>query len=276
LAVLSAVLSVFVIWSECTFWVKKPTLSIFALLVHHWSSVHNYFNLELFCFLAISYLCFCAYWTLFQIKLFNIYFIAPNHQTDDYSLLFIGMFLCRLTPPLCLNFLGLIHMDSHITGDNEGAKVAYTTLMGHLDLVSDGFNIYFPILVVLLCMGTWFKLGTLCLSSIGFAQFLQSDELTTDLMEEGKAFVNREKRRIEREWKKDDRWTAKSPVTSRNADSAKNVRRTTNVAAETASRLDGDSDDENQNWPNQYSNSPSSFRSESNRSRPNRSLFDDV
>ena len=66
--------------------------------------------------------------------MFNIYFIAPNHQTDDYSLLFIGMFLCRLTPPLCLNFLGLIHMDSHITGDNEGAKVAYTTLMGHLDL----------------------------------------------------------------------------------------------------------------------------------------------
>jgi len=60
-------------------------------------------------------------------------------------------------------------------------------------LVSDRFFIYFPILIVLLCTGTYFKLGTRCLSSIGFAQFLQSDELTTDLMEEGKAFVNRGK-----------------------------------------------------------------------------------
>ena len=102
-------------------------------------------------------------------------------------------------------------MDSHITGDQSGPKPAYTELMGHLDLgeclklivymlgiiflkiilVTNGFNIYFPILIVLLCTGTWFKLGTRCLSSIGFAQFLQSDELTSDLMEEGKAFVNR-------------------------------------------------------------------------------------
>ena len=70
-------------------------------------------------------------------KLFNIYFIAPNHQTDNYSLLFIGMFLCRLTPPLCLNFLGLIHMDTHFTGDDKNdniVDVEYTKLMGHLDL----------------------------------------------------------------------------------------------------------------------------------------------
>ena len=59
--------------------------------------------------------------------------------------------------------------------------------------VSDGFNIYFPILILLLCLGTWFKVGTRCLSSIGFAQFLQSDEFTSDLIEEGKALVNRGK-----------------------------------------------------------------------------------
>ena len=27
-----------------------------------------------------------------------------------YTLLFSGALLCRLTPPLCLNFLSLIHM----------------------------------------------------------------------------------------------------------------------------------------------------------------------
>ena len=50
-------------------------------------------------------------------------------------------------------------------------------------------------------MGTWFRLGTRCLSSIGFAQFLQSDELTVDLIEEGKALVNRGNRRLSKSFK---------------------------------------------------------------------------
>lgn len=44
------------------------------------------------------------------------------------------MFLCRLTPPLCLNFLCLIHMDSGVTDGEELVDVAYTDLMGHLSL----------------------------------------------------------------------------------------------------------------------------------------------
>ena len=34
--------------------------------------------------------------------------------------------LCRLTPPLCLNFLGLIHLDSHITSEKNLEETAYT------------------------------------------------------------------------------------------------------------------------------------------------------
>lgn len=34
--------------------------------------------------------------------------------------------LCRLTPPLCLNFLGLTHLDSHITKDSDTVETAYT------------------------------------------------------------------------------------------------------------------------------------------------------
>ena len=67
-SVLFGILSILVVWSECTFWVKKPTLSIFALIVQNASKTHNYFNLEVFCIFIISYLCFCAYSTLFQIK----------------------------------------------------------------------------------------------------------------------------------------------------------------------------------------------------------------
>ena len=88
LSISFGVMSVVVIWSECTFWVRKPTLSIFALLVEHWSLKHNYFNLELFCFISIAYLCFCAYWTLFQIKVF-LFFL--NFFLDE---LFSVIFVC--------------------------------------------------------------------------------------------------------------------------------------------------------------------------------------
>lgn len=69
---------------------------------------------QLFSTLIILYLCYCAYSTVLKIRVLNLYYLAPHHQTNEYSLIFSGMMLSRLTPPLCLNFLGLIHMDSHI------------------------------------------------------------------------------------------------------------------------------------------------------------------
>ena len=69
---------------------------------------------QLVSIVSIAYLCVCAYSTVLKIRVLNLYYLAPRHQTDEYSLIFSGMLLCRLTPPMCLNFLGLIHMDSHI------------------------------------------------------------------------------------------------------------------------------------------------------------------
>ena len=34
--------------------------------------------------------------------------------------------LCRLTPPLCLNFLGLMHLDSHVIADTGIVETSYT------------------------------------------------------------------------------------------------------------------------------------------------------
>lgn len=72
------------------------------------------FPVQLVSIATIAYLCVCAYSTVLKIRVLNLYYLAPHHQTDEYSLIFSGMLLCRLTPPMCLNFLGLIHMDSHI------------------------------------------------------------------------------------------------------------------------------------------------------------------
>ncbi|XP_076814972.1 G-protein coupled receptor-associated protein LMBRD2-like isoform X2 [Clavelina lepadiformis] len=197
-----AIFSLMVVWSECTFFNENPVLSLFAIFINLAKSSYNYFYIELASCLTISYLCVCAYYTVFRIKFFNYFYIAGHHQTDESSLLFVGIMLCRLTPPLCLNFLGMIHLDTHITGDT-GVETSYTKIMGHLDVISfisDGFNIYFPILVCVLCIATYFNLGQRCLSVIGFQRFIDTaDDMTTDLVDEGKQMVGREKRRLQRE-----------------------------------------------------------------------------
>lgn len=94
---------------------------------------------------------------------------------------------CRLTPPLCLNFLGLIHMDSAISHQQK-EQTAYTSvsrhgpgpqseasLMAHthpltcslslqimgsmrvLSFIANGFYIYYPMLIVILCIATYFR-----------------------------------------------------------------------------------------------------------------------
>ena len=67
--------------------------------------------------------------------------------------------------------------------------------MGHLELISfisDGFNIYFPILVCVLCAATYFNLGQRCLTVIGFQRFIDAaDDMTNDMVDEGREHVNR-------------------------------------------------------------------------------------
>ncbi|GAB1603134.1 LMBR1 domain-containing protein 2-like [Argonauta hians] len=196
-----ALMSFLIVWSECLFFIEKPVLSMFAVSINIASKNHDYVYIELTSIITIGFLCFCAYYTVFQIRILNYYYIAPHHQTNEYSLIFTGMMLCRLTPPMCLNFLGLIHLDSHITHVNNLEETAYTTIMGHMDviaIVSDGFNIYFPIAIVLLCICTYFSLGSRILHFLGFQQFVGDDDMTQELVDEGKELVRREKRRRER------------------------------------------------------------------------------
>jgi len=199
-AVVALIFSVVLTWSEVTLFSEHPTLSLMALFIQAGQSSHNYGAIEMISFLTICYMCICAYYTIFHVRVLNYYYLAPNHQSDEYTLLFSGALLCRLTPPLCLNFLSLIHMDSHVIHDWE-EETAYTRVMGHMDvvsIVSDAFNIYFPILLLILTLATYFSLGSRLLSFLGFQQFLEEAGHTGELVEEGRELVAREKRRRER------------------------------------------------------------------------------
>lgn len=190
-----------VIWSEMTFFSKRPPLSLFAIFLNYSRTTYNYLIIEFVCCLTIAYLCFCAYYTIFKMKIFNYFYLTPNHQTNENSLILSGTLFCRLTSPLCYNFLGLVHLDSHITKNTQIVETEFTRIMGHMDVISfisDGFNIYFPILIFVFCVANFFELGGHLLHFLGFEQFLTDNELTHDLVEDGKNLVKREKRRLER------------------------------------------------------------------------------
>ncbi|KAJ7994319.1 hypothetical protein DPEC_G00264640 [Dallia pectoralis] len=201
LALLLTLLSGAVVWSECTFFSAKPVLSLFAIFIQIAERDYNYLYIEMACFVTIFFLCVCVYSTVFRVRVFNYYYLVPHHQTDAYTLQFSGMLFCRLTPPLCLNFLGLIHMDSTIS-HQQRIQTAYTSIMGSMHLlpcIADGFYIYYPMLVLLLCIATFCSLGTRCLNLLGFTQFMsQSDDLSSDLVDEGRELIKRERRRRQR------------------------------------------------------------------------------
>ena len=66
--------------------------------------------------------------------------------------------------------------------------------MGHMDVLSfiaNGFNIYYPMSIVLVCLATYFSLGSRCLNLLGFQAFVIEDELSVDYVAEGKDLVKR-------------------------------------------------------------------------------------
>lgn len=200
LAVISGILSLMVVWSELTFFNKEPVLSIFANLLNIAKNRYDFMSIELITMSTLCYLCYCAYSTVFRIKFLNLYYLAPHHQTNEHSLIFSGMLLCRLTPPMCLNFLGLIHMDSHII-KSRVLETHYTQVMGHMDvlsIISDGFNIYFPMIMLAICLATWFSLGSRTLNAFGFQQFMLNEMISSEIVQEGKDLMAREKRRRQR------------------------------------------------------------------------------
>ncbi|KAH9280530.1 LMBR1 domain-containing protein 2 -like protein [Echinococcus granulosus] len=204
---LLAVVSLLVVWSECTFFVREPRLSVIAAIIHSHQTITSYNLIAFVSFAFLGYLGFCIYFTAYRLRFFNYYRLVPNHHSDAISLIFYGYMLCRLTPSLCVNFLCLAHLDSHVisasvdttsavtnknstvaTTANETTnttippsatsayyETAFTKFMGHLDVVpfiANGFNIYFPIIVVLLCLVTFFSLGSRLLTCLGMPQLI--------------------------------------------------------------------------------------------------------
>lgn len=75
--------------------------------------------------------------------------------------------------------------------------------MDVIGIISDGFNIYFPMLMLAFCLATWYSLGSRALNALGFQQFMlneidQNESISNEFIQEGKGLIDREKRRRQR------------------------------------------------------------------------------
>lgn len=218
-----AALSIAVVWSEMTFPISifSTKLSIFAYCVDQFQLSQRYFisevsifqfrsftyntipnqdtSAQLFSIFSMGYLAICAFYTVFHMKIFNVYHLAPRKQTEEYSLLFSGMLVCRLSAPLCLNYLCLVHRDSHVIKSNQLLETSFTTIMGHLDLIpilNNGLNIILPLCISAICLAIYFNIGTAILHKIGYEQYIKDDEMTLDWVQTGRDLVKREKAKM--------------------------------------------------------------------------------
>ncbi|TPX42249.1 hypothetical protein SeMB42_g05216 [Synchytrium endobioticum] len=150
LSIVCALASLAIIWSESTFQVESPRLSIPALLL--FNPDIPYGVLQLISIGFILYMCSCAYTTLFKVQYFD-YRLVPEHHTDDGSILFAAAYLCRLTFPLCYNFLKLIgDHDNSVFVMFLGESAELTPLLG------EGYNTWLPEVILVFCVVTFFNL----------------------------------------------------------------------------------------------------------------------
>lgn len=188
-------LSMAVIWSEVTF---STNFSIYAQLISQAGKNHQHFLLEVVTFITLCYMCLCCYRIVFNLRLFNFYYLVPKQQTDSSSLLYSGTAFCRMTVPLCLNFLAMCHLDNHVTkGNTIGVETAFTVVMGHMDVLDwlNNFALYYPIIVIPVGLCTLFNVHTRILSALGVHSALIDDSGAEDLVQEGTSLINLEKSR---------------------------------------------------------------------------------
>jgi len=79
-------LSIFIVWSECTFSVQNPRLSVFYYMLN-FEGVDS-LGITIITLGTLSYMCLCAYSSLLRLRIFNYFYIVNGHETDENSLLF--------------------------------------------------------------------------------------------------------------------------------------------------------------------------------------------
>jgi len=176
-------LTLILIFGKITMFVNYP-LNIFGIIINkHFSD--SLILLNLACVIPLTYLFVCSLSGLFHIKLSGVFSMHRNQNSDTNSLLFLASFMCRIGFPLCLNFIQILKLNTDtVLGE----------LLGIIDLVpvfGKSFTIFYPMILILLCLFNLFDLYGKLLNIFGISSFDTNNKYATDKIEEGSELLNR-------------------------------------------------------------------------------------
>ncbi|EFA81256.1 hypothetical protein PPL_06095 [Heterostelium album PN500] len=186
-ALLFAICSVILVWSEISVAIKSTDVSILSNIVLH-SDVNN-LGIQIVLFFPLGYAALVTYSTLFKIRIFNYYRLISGQHSDSNSILFSAAYLCRLAAPLCYNFITFIK-----------TKTTFTDVMGESNFVpflGQYFYIYFPIVITVVVLATAFNLYSRLMNCLNITRFRFDNDFSHENIDEGKMILEHEKRRRE-------------------------------------------------------------------------------
>ncbi|KAI1719917.1 LMBR1-like membrane protein domain-containing protein [Ditylenchus destructor] len=102
--VICAAMTCMIMWSECTFFVIHPQLSIAARILHSAARGYHYKYIQICAVFLILYLGVCAYYTIFRLRIYRYYHLDPNQMTDENSLIFSAIIDLQLMDPFYNSF----------------------------------------------------------------------------------------------------------------------------------------------------------------------------
>ncbi|KAF1741811.1 hypothetical protein MXB_1668 [Myxobolus squamalis] len=145
-------------------------------------------------FCMLTYMSFCTYRTVLQLKFFDLIRIMNNHQTQTYSLLHSATFFFA---PICLNYLSMIHLDKgSLFKLNQTVETSFSQIEGRLELlpiISKYFNVYYPMIIIIVCLLSLFRCVTRVMHNFGIGHFFLRENTSDDMVSEGSTILQREK-----------------------------------------------------------------------------------
>lgn len=178
-AFLLIVLSLATLLSEITLFTNLP-LSIFGLLIEQ---SDNIYMLNILCLIPLCFMFLCSLYGLFKLKLAGYYSVHRNRQTDSTSLLFLASFMCRIGFPLCLNFVQILKLRNVNTMIEE--------IMGETPAAGKSFMLFFPAILIVLCLFNVFDIYGRFMNLLGFNTFGFTNPQTDDKIDEGNEVLNK-------------------------------------------------------------------------------------
>ncbi|CAD8058048.1 unnamed protein product [Paramecium sonneborni] len=139
--------------------------------------------------ILLTYMMFCVYYGLFQLKISGLISFNKKHNTDAPSLMFGSVNFGRVSFPLCYNFL---QMTASLDKSNQ-----FFNFFKRLDEFSGFdsiFRIILPIMLIIMSLFNFFNIGDKVMRAIGLGQFA-FQESTQVLSSQGKEILQKEKQR---------------------------------------------------------------------------------